>query len=70
MVGEFKDDQFQNHTHAYSSHAFDNYFISESIGGKVMGEKGTRRTNDPYDGRSGSITRGKRKGIKYIIKMI
>ena len=60
-VGEFKDDQLQDHTH--------NYTGMHSAGGQ--GGSYGRYTNTAdgtiTSGRHGLVTRGKRKGVSYII---
>ena len=67
----FKDDQIQDHLHNF-------------IGGYGAGSKGSSwlRTdgNNPNTqwyavreisvGRAGTVTRGKRKGVKYIVKVL
>ena len=61
-LGEFKDDQLQNHAHSYYSQGVAN-------GGNSMS------ADYPYTssmvsikkGRHGDVTRGKRKGVNYII---
>ena len=71
MVGEFKDDQLQDH-----EHDFNGAYTSEI--GNIMSIRMYNR--DIYsairphqyvaEGRHGNVTRGKRKGVKYIIKVL
>lgn len=61
-LGEFKDDQLQDHRHYYS--------VSDGAHG-VQGDWGdyvsTGTRGEITSGRAGLVTRGKRKGINYII---
>lgn len=71
LIGQFKDDQLQNHTHTVETRAFDNYFNQPmSGGGNVDGNRGDTNTTNPTSGRHGTVTRGKRKGVEYIIKVL
>jgi microcystin-dependent protein len=74
-VGQFKDDQFQNHTHSTESATFGNVkgiLQKNNVGSDVLGYA----TNGSYPlyaknitaGRSGSVTHGKQLGVNYIIK--
>lgn len=67
-LGEFKDDQLQNHTHSYT--------IPNGSGGGGQ-PSGTAWTNNTYtkqtasmQGRGGDTTHGKQKGVNYIIKAV
>lgn len=69
-LGEFKDDQFQSHTHSYTAAYASSQ--QEKVGsypdGNAVGAYFTFGTNAPNSGRTGSVTRGKRIGVNYIIK--
>ena len=62
-LGQFKDDQLQNHTH-----------LAYYYGNKPVIKYGTDyeslgyRSSNVSSGRYGSVTRGKRKGVNFIIK--
>jgi microcystin-dependent protein len=70
LLGEFKDDQLQSHTHSYTAAANS----SQRVGvgsypiGNAVGAYYTFSTNGVNTGRSGTVTRGKRIGVNYIIK--
>ena len=70
-VGQFKDDQLKGHAHSgngtknYGLNAFSDGYIcagSTSNSGLVSYATGTAG--------SGAVNRGKRKGVKYIIKVL
>lgn len=68
-VGQFKDDQLQEHRHdntAYYSDEGGNYVYG------IMSLNDYARPVSTYviDARKGTVTRGKRKGVKYIIKVL
>jgi hypothetical protein len=65
-VGQFKDDCLQNHVHAVQRYASgpDGIYLNGPYG-TVM----TQTSDWVNSARTGSITRGKRKGVKYIIKV-
>lgn len=64
-VGEFKDDRVQTHTHGFTGS-----WASLSSGGTgAIIQQGSMSTYG-NTGRSGNTTRGKRKGVKYIIKVL
>lgn len=65
MVGQFKDDRMQSHTHSYTGSWAS--FGSGSTGALIQLNQSS--TGGPT-GRSGNTTRGKRKGVKYIIKVL
>jgi len=81
-LGEFKDDQLQNHTHAVQfADANNNYYNSlaegqatTSSGGHIFYRGQSLSTpnkgfaNTIIDGRQGTVTRGKSVGVNYIIK--
>lgn len=77
-VGEFKDDQVQNHTHSISGDRDSNIVQSGTdgqYGGFVkMGSQSGAYQNlyaaTIKDGRHGDVTRMKSKGVKYIIKVL
>jgi hypothetical protein len=67
LVGEFKDDRFQTHTH---------YIVGQGSNPTAVPNCGISYSGDTalianqHTGRNGSTTRGKRKGVKYIIKVL
>ena len=70
-VGEFKDDQLQSHRHKYNH----TYYNGDMNGGGHVSESHSSYTEEPandnkYKCRTGDVTRGKRKGVKYIIKVL
>lgn len=70
-VGEFKDDQFQDHYHSVATRAYANFFNQPaSGGGNVGGNIGATDTTTAKNGRYGGVTRGKRKAVKFIIKVL
>ena len=69
MVGEFKDDALQQHKHQYQTRIADSYFITQVAGGAIQSDKGVYDTTGVI-GRHADVTRGKRKGVKYIIKVL
>lgn len=76
-VGLFKDDQVQNHNH----YVGDSSYMDTTIG-TIAGNTNYFPKMFPYkagatifaheisQGRHGTVTRGKRKGVKYIIKVL
>ena len=74
-VGQFKDDQVQSHAHDINPNIGANQYGNRYIGGgsdywySMLSELGTYTTT-AMSGRKGSVTRGKRKGVKYIIKVL
>ena len=70
MVGEFKDDQLQSHHHHIQT--FQNAGTSPSIGRLVVNGTDPRffDTGTPFDAREGDVTRGKHKGVRFIIKVL
>lgn len=74
-LGEFKDDRVQNHEHTVVETNGSNYpepTVSSISGSSkwvvVMGNIKGFKASDIVNGRHGSTTRGKRKGVNYIIK--
>lgn len=70
MVGEFKDDQFQKHEHKVLS----NQGSAGGAGGGVQasstpGNFWTQEVNGAGQ-RSGNVTHGKQKGVKFLIKVL
>ena len=65
-LGEFKDDQIQQHTHNYNAPAYPSGVYTQSGGTGPSGILAS--TSENNTGRSGSVTRGKRLGVNYIIK--
>ena len=67
-VGEFKDDRLQTHTHnAYFQGGYDK--MASNSGGEYVVHPNVGPTSEP-DGRIDNVTRGKRKGVRYIIKVL
>lgn len=76
-VGQFKDDQFQAHNHdirAGSNIKMNMLNSTATIGNQLGGltsQSGTAIAAGSITiGRNGTVTRGKRKGVKYIIKVL
>lgn len=72
-IGEFKDDQVQEHTHTYGRLKKDREFIHAAHGGVNFIRTGdyvsdTTGTSNANSGRSGTTTHGKQVGVNYIIK--
>lgn len=67
MVGEFKDDQLQDHVHSgrNKASAF-NQGASTEATRTIEGNTG----NVTSSARHGDVSRGKRKGVKFIIKVL
>ena len=63
--GEFKDDQLQSHTHSIAYWATSGPYNINGTGGSGLSSK---RGTGKNDGRGGTVTRGKRIGVNYIIK--
>lgn len=67
--GEFKDDQIQNHTHAYLNSGFEDY--GHLYGGGGYGSNATQQTqNTGNTGRYGTTTRTKEKAVFVYIKAV
>ena len=68
MVGEFKDDALQSHKHIVSSGASNTsstvYGLTHIVSSTYIASGGV------YDARYSVVTRGKRKGVKIIIKVL
>ena len=62
-LGEFKDDQLQDHTHNKSGYKLDTYSAEGGHWYELIPDANDYVTN----ARAGLVTRGKRKGINYII---
>ena len=69
MVGEFKDDQLQKHNHTkdYGTAPNGNNRGFSRIQVESYNEK---LNSTPSDCRYGNTTHGKRKGVKFIIKVL
>lgn len=69
-LGQFRDDQFQNHSHPFSQLLLDNRSNGDARrsgdGDYVSGY--ITRTNNADNGRRGDTTHGKQFGVNYIIK--
>lgn len=75
MVGQFKDDGFQNHTHKICSPRMDGMGLGggagQDYGSLYYGSRAEAIwAGTIMDGRKANVTRGKRKGVKYIIKVL
>lgn len=65
-LGQFKDDCFQTHQHTINIHKSSSVaYIGLSSYGDFWK---TTSTNNASTGRRGNVTRGKRKGVNYVIK--
>lgn len=79
-VGQFKDDVFQNHNHTITVRLFSGagtYVgtnLAPGVANNVISEATSWETQTAGDSGSGNrtstVTRGKRKGVKYIIKVL
>ncbi len=66
-VGNFKDDQLQSHTHYSTTQGSS----ATAVPNLATSYTGTNTVGfSPNQGRFGTVTRGKRKGVKYIIKVL
>ena len=69
-LGQFKDDQFQNHSHPFSRGLLDNRTNGDTrqsgSGDYISGA--LSRTNQADNGRRGTTTHGKQFGVNYVIK--
>ena len=68
-VGEFKDDCIQNHTHRINWNGSGSGY-GVAVSQNWNGEAEANIVNNINVGRVGFVTRGKRKGVKYIIKVL
>lgn len=73
-VGEFKDDQLQSHEHKLGANGMVQGILYVSVGTgtvkcQISGSETLFTTNLSTDTRSGTTTRGKRKGVNYIIRV-
>ena len=69
MVGLFKDDCFQNHNHSLSVGNGTNASGQQgAVGTNVFNSIYVQLVNDSF--RAKDVTRGKSKGVKYIIKIL
>jgi hypothetical protein len=68
-VGQFKDDQLQNHTHAIETNVRSNNSGTWRCpdGGNYRGDS-TDLTTKTNNGRAGAVTHGKQKGLNWAIK--
>lgn len=64
-IGQFKDDQFQNHVH--SNGAYNEPVYAAAIG---FDKARVGDTGNPVSGRHGDTTHGKQIGVNYIIKAV
>ena len=77
MVGQYKNDQLQNHTHYVGDTSWMNTTTATIAGDTNYFPKmypyktgATIFANEISTGRHGTVTRGKSKGVKYIIKVL
>lgn len=75
MVGEFKNDQVQTHSHQVTAvNASQNKFRTLGSGDAGYGCSSAGSSPFVYEqgqtGRKGAVTRSKSKGVKYIIKVL
>ena len=68
-VGQFKDDQFQSHYHNQTWHLSPGLLVDNMNIGYEFNAQNDLTTNYP-SGRNGTVTRGKRKAVKFIIKVL
>lgn len=70
MVGQFKDDRVQEHRHGALVGGGGNTYTT--IANSVTSKPGTNNylIQGALEARKGDTTRGKRKGVKYIIKVL
>lgn len=66
-LGEFKDDQLQNHSHHINTGLNSTGSYIRQVGTYAGAEYSTY-SSTIYSGRTGTTTRGKQKGVTYIIK--
>lgn len=70
-IGQFKDDQFQEHMHYYNDDTISYDTSSKLIyGGSSLGPLTTVKATGTLTGRYGTTTRTKEKGVNYIIKLL
>lgn len=72
MVGQFKDDRVQTHQHAQSGYmvtSSQSVYLPLYSGAGYSIAQSTNQTGN-NTGRVGDTTRGKRKGVKFIIKVL
>lgn len=67
-VGEFKDDQFQSHTHKYTTYNRKRD-VSWSSSEHIWVDTASTNTDTPT-GRIGTTTHGKQIGVTYLIKVL
>ena len=73
MVGEFKDDQLQDHYHSAGNGRFLQTGGSSpayALGNNGGSDSATGRVFETSSLRKGDVTRGKRKAVKFIIKVL
>ena len=71
-VGEFKDDQLQEHEHALNggSSSGGTPLMSYGFYSNETGVTSTQVITSARNARRGTTTRGKRKGVIYLIKVL
>ena len=66
-LGQFKDDQLQSHKHGYGTNRYGTHGPSDGYMFPTPNWECATSTND---GRTGTTTHGKQKGVVYIIKVL
>lgn len=67
-IGQFKDDQLQNHTHDLRMNSANLYASGTANNGYFYNSSPITDTINTENCRHGDVTRGKRKGVNYCIK--
>ena len=66
-VGQFKDDSVESHKHSGTFGMVPNAYIANGGDRVYFGQIGE---TSQMSGRANSVTRGKRKAVKFIIKVL
>ena len=70
-LGEFKDDQLQKHRHHFEIECDHSDGNERGVYRRGVSNYSSDGHNTDYNsGRSGDVTRGKRKGVNYLIKVL
>ena len=70
LLGEFKDDQLQDHYHRTNGRTQGTGHKSGNEWPILSPDGNTANATTIYSGRHGVVTRGKRKGVTYLIKVL